>query len=66
MKVTIEITTDNAAFDGSSWGYEVKRILAEVSRLFETYPHADHHVGTMALGDVNGNRVGFFSVEEEG
>jgi len=63
MKVTIEITTDNAAFEGAWWGFEVARIL---DKLEDTMlglvgnPGDGYKIGLL---DSNGNRVGFFKVE---
>ena len=52
---TVKISTDNAAFDDEP-GYEVARILREHAALLESHGPGD--IGTVALRDINGNRVG--------
>ena len=55
MKITIEIETDNAAFENPS---EVKRIL-------KAWLNRGHHkLDDGKLMDINGNSVGTVEIEE--
>ena len=53
--ITIKIDTDNAAFDGDNHDIEVARILKELS---EYRPLENNSI---AIRDINGNRVGEFN-----
>ena len=56
MKLTLEISMENAAFDDSPLA-EAARILREAAGMLDT--GADNG----KLRDVNGNTVGFFEVD---
>ena len=62
MKLTIEITMDNAAFgeDGESRAWEVRRILGRVNGLLDNLDAGYER----SLFDVNGNRVGKATVSD--
>jgi len=53
--ITITIHTNNAAFDGDNHDHEVARILAGLSTGWELKN------ASIALRDINGNRVGEFN-----
>lgn len=61
--ITITINTDNAAFEGESWGLEVARILRDLAAYL---PDSEAEVGPGAgtLRDHNGNTVGSWEVSE--
>lgn len=59
MTVHIEFDTDNAAFEDNGILTESSRILAELARKIEN----GATFGT--IRDVNGNRVGEFSIDME-
>ena len=61
MKVQITIKTDNAAFYGSNWGPEVKRILADLA---ESLAHSLPEERNFTLRDINGNWVGTCKVQD--
>lgn len=50
MTITLTLSCDNAAFEGSDLGPEVERILTEAAR-------------RLRLRDVNGNTVGHVEVK---
>jgi len=50
----VNMTMDNAAFDGEEWRQEAGRILRKFADQLETGVHD----GSTILVDVNGNRVG--------
>ena len=54
---TLEINTDNAAFEGEYLPLELARILREVARWIDTLGVEDHR----GLYDVNGNLVGQYN-----
>lgn len=55
MKITIEIETDNAAFEENA-GCEVKRILQTLIKRIEDWP--GQNAFEIGLRDINGNKVG--------
>ena len=55
MTITIEIKTDNAAFENQS-GQEVARILRKLADQVESWPGANAF--TLGLRDINGNKCG--------
>jgi hypothetical protein len=63
-KITVEIKTDNAAFNGYGYGTEVARILREAAERVDCADniYALDHVSERPLLDVNGNRVGTVTV----
>ena len=58
MKITLEIETENAAFEGSAWHDETARILRAAAKRIECGAKA------FAIIDVNGNTVGAVEVED--
>jgi hypothetical protein len=66
MKISIEIKADNAAFDtgteGEVCGTEVARILRRLADDILGQSMSDQMDG--ALFDINGNTVGFWSVDD--
>lgn len=58
---TIQIETDNAAFEDDNLCPEIGRILNHVAKKLSYYDEPDD----MKLYDVNGNRVGWVKWEEE-
>lgn len=56
MKLTIEISTDNAAFEEAGAGLEVGRILGKLADKLRDWPGASEF--SMSLRDTNGNTVG--------
>ncbi len=61
MKLTIEISMDNAAFEVSP-GTELARILRESARKVEG-AEADE-IGIFSLWDINGNKVGKLAITD--
>ena len=55
MKITITLSTDNAAFSDHA-GMEVARILHKAGDQLYDWPGANEF--TLSLRDVNGNKVG--------
>ena len=55
-KITIEITTDNQAFEDGNYSYEVARILKNAAKRIET---RDELEISFKLLDSNGNVVGW-------
>lgn len=60
-KITIEVETGNAAFEGDNEGHEVRRILEIAAKRFGVMGILQCN-GT-PLADINGNRVGQIKVE---
>ena len=58
MKFKVEITTDNAAFEGSYWSTEVARILRTLAIQLEEVGRAMHVQPEILIRDINGNTVG--------
>lgn len=56
-RFTLEIRTDNAAFEDGERGAEVARILREAAAKVEADPYGIQHA-CYVLRDVNGNVVG--------
>lgn len=64
MKIKIEITCDNAAFDDQP-GLEVARLLRKLADGIEQYPDADDFLDVSTrLLDINGNHVGNATVSD--
>ena len=63
MKVTIEMTCDNAAFEDSP-GEEIARILGKVASSFRYYTSTPTRQHGLGLWDINGNNCGTVTVEE--
>lgn len=61
-KVTIEIDTDNAAFEDDNWGHEVSRILKTTAMKSLRY---GREISGVLLRDSNGNTVGSVTIGEE-
>lgn len=61
MDITIEISTDNAAFEDCA-GSELARILRKVANEVDDWPGANSL--SIGLRDINGNKVGTFSATE--
>ena len=57
MKITIEFSTDNAAFQDGNSSYEINKLISDVNVAMV----AGDTVGI--LRDSNGNSVGAFKVE---
>lgn len=64
MKVKIEINTDNAAFEGPWWGFELVRILDKLENRLLSCTGNPGPGWVVVLRDSNGNRVGTLTVEE--
>lgn len=62
MQVTLNIRTDNAAFEDAGAGHEVARILRKLADKIEQWPGANEW--HLALLDINGNRVGHAEASE--
>lgn len=58
MKFKLDITTDNAAFEGSCWSGEVARILRTLAGQLDEVGRAMHVAPEILIRDVNGNTVG--------
>lgn len=65
MKLKLEITMENAAFDGDP-AHEAARILKEAAFKINNAPIGNFHEDGVPLMDGNGNRVGFVAINEEG
>lgn len=63
MKLTLEIDSDNAAFQDGNAGSETARILRKVAAQLEDWPGANEF--TIGLRDVNGNKCGSVSAEHQ-
>ena len=61
MKVTIEISTDNAAFEDHA-GTELSRILRKLADKVDVWNGANEF--KLGLLDINGNKVGTARVEK--
>jgi len=61
MKITLEIKTDNAAFEECA-GNEVARILRVLADKVERWPGINEF--KLSVMDINGNKVGFLQAEE--
>jgi hypothetical protein len=61
MRLTIELSTENAAFTDGNAGIEVARILRAAADKIETWPGANEF--KIGLRDINGNKVGALVVE---
>lgn len=59
-KITIEINTDNAAFEDP---FEVVRILQDLATKADN--HGSDYLADLKIRDINGNVVGVCAVEEE-
>ena len=57
MKLTLEITMDNAAFEDDP--QELSRILSKLAE------QADHDPHTRPVFDINGNTVGRFTITNQ-
>lgn len=56
MKINLELTTDNAAFEDNGIDYEVSKILKDLAyRISENGIETDN---VFILRDTNGNKVG--------
>lgn len=62
MKITIEISTDNAAFEEQGAGNEVARILTKLAGDIPDWPGTNEF--TLTLRDINGNKVGTCKAEK--
>jgi len=60
MKITIEFTTGNAAFEGRAFETEVEHVLGRAWCAIVDRDGAPH-----PLRDSNGNQVGTVSIEAE-
>ena len=58
-KITLEIRTENAAFDNEP-GIEIARILRQIAGRFEVL--GDDSSGRIV--DINGNKVGYVNIYE--
>lgn len=61
MKLTLELSLDNAAFESPS-GNEVARILRKYAALVE---HEDVTPGRALIHDLNGNKVGKLEITDD-
>ncbi len=67
MRMTIEVEMNNAAFaeDGpGAESYEAARILQVLAGRIEGHPHFSPGL-TLALHDINGNKVGRVDLHED-
>ena len=62
MKFVLSFSMDNATFDEVP-SAEATRILREIADRIEYHPHFSPGHG-QPVRDVNGNEIGFFTVEE--
>jgi hypothetical protein len=62
---TLTIDTGNDAFADGNWSGEIARILSEVANDLTLYGRSAFDNGVIRVRDVNGNRVGFASLDEE-
>jgi hypothetical protein len=59
MKLKIEFSLDNSAFEDENAGSEVARILYALAGRIESYHQRDFEVDFgAAILDINGNRIG--------
>ena len=67
MKLKIEITLDNAAFEGPNGGPEVARILREFADRLVAWelPEFSRDADFPRLRDINGNKVGTADVIDD-
>lgn len=67
MKITIVIDADNAAFEGTTCGPEVARILRKLADKVDTWPRSAFAVEPprIPIRDINGNLVGSLTTEGE-
>lgn len=63
MKITIEINTDNDAFQDRK-GWEVRRILNEIVKGLD-YDFMAVNLSNKPLRDINGNVCGHIKIVEE-
>lgn len=61
LTFTVKFTTDNAAFDGPDYSQEVARILRQAVDAIEQSSQV-----TGQCRDINGNRIGYWSLEATG
>ena len=64
MRLAIEISTDNAAFDGNPYG-ECARILRVVAERLDTEGYDGPTGSIRDIQDINGNRCGSWSFYSE-
>jgi hypothetical protein len=62
MKITIEFSTDNAAFADNGMAQELSDVLDGVRRVL--VKHASGQNPGMSVRDSNGNTIGQVTVEE--
>jgi len=58
--LTIQITTDNAAFDGENESLEVGRILVNLAHYFELPESLPDDGLNRVIRDINGNTCGYY------
>lgn len=61
---TLAINTNNDAFV-QNWAGEISRILADIANDLDLYGRSAFDNGVIRVRDINGNRVGFASLDEE-
>ena len=54
----LKISTDNAAFEGDNFEYEITRILREIARKISSGQREN------SILDINGNKVGEFTLNK--
>jgi hypothetical protein len=62
MQITIQLRTDNAAFEGEGAGREVARIFRKLADKIEDWPGKNEF--SLGLYDINGNKVGTVETDE--
>lgn len=62
MKLTVTFSLDNAAFEDENGPVEAARVLREAAE--EVSMQNNLAPGITRLWDINGNRIGFLSVED--
>jgi hypothetical protein len=62
---TLTIDTGNAAFADGNWSGEIARILSDLAHEVNVYGRSAFDNGVIRVRDINGNRVGFASLDEE-
>ena len=62
---TLTISTSNGAFADGNWSGEIARILADIANDLNLYGRSAFDNGVIRVRDINGNRVGFASLDEE-
>ena len=61
---TLTISTSNVAFADGNLSGELARILADIANDLNMYGISAFDNGVIRVDDVNGNRVGFASLDE--